>query len=99
MVRKSIKSRWGEEGGGPAAGKMMGGRVHGNTQQSEIDLIGTTGLLLTYLLNWHVEGWEGESKQGLWLQARAKRKQEVKEHQAHHSWSQSTSSPAQNIKN
>lgn len=51
MARKSIRSWWGEEGGGPAAGKMMERRVHGDAPQSEISLIGTSGLLVTYLLN------------------------------------------------
>lgn len=55
MARKSIKGCWGEEGDGLTAGKMMGRRVHGDAQQSEIDLIGTSGLLVTYLLNWRAK--------------------------------------------
>lgn len=34
---------------------MMGRRAHGDAQQSEIGLIGTSGLLVTYLLNWRAE--------------------------------------------
>lgn len=55
MARKSIRGWWGEEGGGPAAGKMMGRRVHGDAQQSEIALIGTSGLPVTYLPNWRAK--------------------------------------------
>lgn len=42
---------------------MMGRRAHGDAQQSEIGLIGTSGLLVTYLLNWRAERYEGECKQ------------------------------------
>lgn len=64
VVRKTIKRLWGKKGGGPATGKNDGEGVHGYVQQSEIGLIGTSCLLVTYLLNWCAEKWEGEHKRG-----------------------------------
>lgn len=62
MAAKSIKHCWGDEGDGPTAVKMMGKRVHSDVQGSEICVIGTSCLLVTYLLNWRAKRWEGECK-------------------------------------
>lgn len=59
---KSIKHWWGDEGDRPTAVKMMGRRVHSDVQRSQICVIGTSCLLVTYLLNWPAKRWEGEYK-------------------------------------
>lgn len=62
VVVKSIKHWWRVEGDGPTAVKMMGRRVYSDVQGSEICVIGTSCLLVTYLLNWPAKRWEGEHK-------------------------------------
>lgn len=62
VVGKSIKRRWVEEGDWPTTVKMMGRRVHGDVQGSKIGVIGTSCPLVTFLLNWRAERWEGEYK-------------------------------------
>lgn len=65
--------------------------VRGDVQQSEIGLIGTSCLLVTYLLNWRAEKWEGEWKRGdLCDGSVCVREPEAGSGRALSSWSQST---------
>lgn len=68
--------------------------AHGDVQQSEIGLIGTSCLLVTYLLNWRAEKWEGEYKRGDLVMEACVWEPEAGSERALHSWSQSTSSSA-----